>query len=234
MSGCMRDIRLFVVFLAGVPAALGAQVGHEPRRSPYRDLEYRQEITFLGGNFDAAVDPAKVAPRSGPMVGVHYEIRMGGPAYFAARVVGVLSERTVVDPKLDLAERVLQRDKSSPFLLTDIGVSLNLTGFKSWHGLVPFVGTGLGMGTGFEGQDVGGYRFGYPFLIIVRPGIKFSTGGQWHGRLEASNYFYRIRYPETYFIKTGADDPVLEPGSARNYWKRNLGLTLGMTYTFGR
>ena len=57
---------------------------------------------------------------------------------------------------------------------------------------------------------------------------------QWHMRLEATNYFYRVRYPETYFIKTGADDPVLEPGTSRNYWKRNLGLNLGMTYSYGR
>ena len=230
----MRTMRLLPLVLTVVPLASGAQVGHAPARSPYRDLEYRQELTFLGGNFDAAADPAKVAPRGGPMVGLHYEFRVGGPAYLTARVAGVFSQRTMVDPKLDLAERVLDPDKSSPFLLTDVGFSLNLTGFKSWHGMVPFVGTGLGLGTGFEGQDVGGYRFGYPFLLVLRPGIKFATAGQWHTRFEATNYFYRVRYPETYFVKTGADDPVLKPGSARNYWKRNLGLSLGMTYTFGR
>ncbi|MGQ0646636.1 MAG: hypothetical protein ACT4P7_03635 [Gemmatimonadaceae bacterium] len=229
----MRSIRLLAVLAVGLPAVSVAQVGHEPRRSPYRDLEFRQELTFLGGHYDAAIDPAGVAPRGGPMVGVHYEYRMGGPAYLTARVVGVLSERTVIDPKLDLDERVL-RTRTTPFLLTDVGVSLNLTGFKSWHGIIPVLGGGLGIGTGFEGQDIGGYRFGFPFLITARPGIKFSAGGQWQGRIDATNYFYRIRYPETYYVKTGADDPVLAPGSARNYWKRNLGLSLAVTYTYGR
>ncbi len=211
-----------------------AQVGHEPRRSPYRDLEWRQELTLIGGQYRAAVDPAGVAPRNGPMLGAHYEIRLGGPAYFTARTVGVLSERTVIDPKLEKVNRVQDPAKSVPLLLTDIGISLNLTGFKSYRGIVPFIGGGLGLGAGFEKQDVGGYQFGYPFLITLRPGIKVGTGGKWHTRIEASNYFYRVRYPETYFVKTGADDPVITPGDPRNYWKRNLGLSIGMTYMYGR
>ncbi|MBK8248545.1 MAG: hypothetical protein IPK85_14220 [Gemmatimonadetes bacterium] len=215
-------------------SSVAAQVGHEPRRSPYRDLEWRQEITVFGGQFRAAVDPARVAPRNGPMIGAHYELRLGGPAYFTARMAGVLSDRTVIDPKLEKVNRVQDADHAVPLLLADVGFSLNLTGFKSYRGIVPFFGAGAGLGAGFEKQDVGGYQFGYPFLFTVRPGVKIATAGQWHMRLEATNYFYRIRYPETYFIKTGADDPVLEPGTSRNYWKRNLGLNLGMTYSYGR
>lgn len=224
---------LLVTAVLASPLHLAAQVGHNPAKSPYRDLENRQELTFLAGRFDAAVDPARVAPTDAPMVGAHYEFRMGGPAYLTARMVGVFANRTVVDPKLDLDARFLG-EKSVPFLLTDVGVSVNLTGFKSWHGLVPVLGGGGGIGTGFEGLDVGGYRFGYPFLLSLRPGIKFAARGKWQGRLDATNYFYRVRYPETYYVKTGADDPVLPPGSERNFWKRNLAITLGATRTFGR
>jgi hypothetical protein len=233
MNPALRLTLLLAVSAAGALPG-GAQVGHDPRRSPYRDLEWRQEITFFGGQFRAAVDPAKVAPRNGAMLGAHYEFRLGGPAYFTARMAGVLSERTVIDPKLEAVNRVKDPASAVPLLLTDIGFSLNLTGFKSYRGIVPFLGAGAGIGAGFEKQDVGGYKFGYPFLFTVRPGVKVATAGQWHLRLEATNYFYRIRYPETYFVKTGADDPVLVPGSSRNYWKRNLGLNLGMTYSYGR
>lgn len=215
------------------PSLAHAQVGHLPAKSPYHDLEYRQELSFLGGYFDAAIDPARVAPRSAPMVGVHYEIRLGGPMYFTARSIGVFSSRTVVDPKLEIVNR-FQGDKSSPFLLTDVGFALHLTGYKSWHGLVPVIAGSGGLGTGFEKLDVGGYRFGFPFVLAARPGIKFSRAGKWQGRVDATNYFYRVRYPETYFVKTGADDPVMPAGSARNYWKRNLALNVGITRTFGR
>lgn len=225
---------LSACLLLGTPSLVVAQVGYEPRRSPYRDLEHRQELTFFGGQYNAAVDPARVAPRDGAMLGSHYEIRLGGPAYFTARVAGVLANRTVIDPRAQLVGRVLDPDKFSPFLLADVGFSLNLTGFKSYRGIVPFIGAGAGFGTGFASADTGGYRFGFPFLVAVRPGLKIGTGGKWHTRIEATNYFYRVRYPELYFVKTGADEPVLPPGSERNYWKRNLGINIGLTRTWGR
>ena len=224
---------LFFACCLVTPVLVSAQVGHDPLKSPYRDLEYRQELSFIGGRFDAAIDPARVAPTGGPMLGAHYELRLGGPVYFTARVVGVLSNRSVIDPKLEVVNRI-KGDRSVPMVMADAGFSLNLTGFKSWHGIVPVLGGGLGLGAGFEKLDVGGYRFGYPFLVTARPGIKVARRGLWQGRIDATNYFYRIRYPDTYFVKTGADAPVLEPGSARSYWKRNLGVTAGITRTFGR
>jgi 2,3-bisphosphoglycerate-independent phosphoglycerate mutase len=50
---------------------------------------YRQELTGFTGYYAAAEDPVGVAPRSGPMLGVRYEIRLGGPAQFYARAAVV-------------------------------------------------------------------------------------------------------------------------------------------------
>ena len=86
-------------------------------------------------------------------------------SYFTARVVGVLSDREVIDPKLDKADRP-QGNKSVPFFLTDVGMSLNLTGFKSWHGLVPVIGGGAGIGSSFEKLDVVFLAF-LSFALIV-------------------------------------------------------------------
>ncbi len=215
------------------PAIGSAQVGYEPRKSPYRDLEHRQELTFQGGHFKARTDPARVAPMSGPMFGAHYEFRMTGPAYFTASSMLVASERRVIDPTKLIAERDLGT-KSTTMLLTDIGFALNLTGFKSWHGLVPSLGGGLGVGAGFDSPDVGGFKYGFPFLLTFRPAIKFAPRGRWQGRIDATNYFYRIRYPDSYFTKSTADPTVLDLTTKRNVWTRNLGLTAGVTYTFGR
>lgn len=215
------------------PRATSAQVGYAPRKSPYRDLRGRQELTLLGGQYTAGVDPAGVAPVSGPTFGAHYEFHMTGPAYFTARSMVVLSERTVLDPTKLLVARNLGK-KSVNLLLTDIGFALNLTGYKSWHGIVPSLGGGLGIGAAFDSPDVGQFKVGYPFLITVRPAIKFAPGGRWQGRIDAGNYFYRIRYPDSYFTKSTADPAVLETTDGRNVWKRNLGLTAGITYTFGR
>ncbi|MEO6446473.1 MAG: hypothetical protein ABIZ91_08585 [Gemmatimonadaceae bacterium] len=214
------------------PAA-HAQVGYKPDRSPYRDLEHRQEITFIGGQFRAQQEPASVAPRSGPLMGVGYELRMAGPAYFTARLATALSERNVIDPTKLLAERSLGT-KQVNMLLADVGFALNLTGYKSWHGFVPSLGGGVGMGSAFDKLDKGGYRVGSPFLFTLRPALKIAAGGRWGGRIEATNYFYRVRYPESYFVKSTADPTVLPPDRSRNLWRRNVGLAAGLTYNFGR
>ncbi len=176
---------LLAAATAFLPAVAGAQVGYLPRNSPYRDLEHRQEFTFFGGQYQARKDPARVAPQSGPMVGMHYEFRMTGPAYFTVTTAMVKSERRVIDPNQLLATRFLGT-KSVNMLLTDIGFALNLTGYKSWHGLVPSLGGGIGLGAGFDKPDTGFYKFGYPFLLTLRPAIKFAPRGHWQGRIEAA------------------------------------------------
>jgi hypothetical protein len=229
----MRRSSVVLLFLT-FAHPVGAQVGHVPERSPYRDLERRGELTWVTGYYDAAIDPARVAPRDGPLLGAHYEYRLGGPAYFAARLIGVSAKRLVLDPTLAIGDRP-QGDIDAPFLLSDVGITLAVTGFKSWHGLVPSLGAGVGVGAGLDGgRDLGDYRFGFPFVISVRPSVKFLVGGRWHGRVDATNYFYRIRYPESYYTKTGPDDTVLPVDAARNFWKRNRAITLGLTYNFGR
>src|SRR5205085_6419012 len=62
-----------VVLVTALPCA--AQVGFTPPRSPYRDLEATQEATLYSGYYRARLDPAQVAPRSGPILGAHYQWR---------------------------------------------------------------------------------------------------------------------------------------------------------------
>lgn len=224
---------LLAAATASLPAAAGAQVGYLPRKSPYRDLEHRQELTFFGGQYNARKDPARVAPQDGAMAGIHYELRMTGPAYFTVNTAMVRTDRRVIDPSQLLATRFLGT-KTVNLVLTDIGFALNLTGYKSWHGLVPSLGGGLGIGAAFDKPDTGFYKFGYPFLLTLRPAIKFAPRGRWQGRIEAGNYFYRIRYPDSYFTKSTADPTVLNPNAGRNVWTRNVGFTAGLTYSFGR
>jgi hypothetical protein len=113
-----------------LPAMAAAQVGHTPRTSPYRDLEFRQELTFFGGQYSASEDPARVAPKSGPMVGVHWEYRLGGPAYLTARLAGLITERREIDPRLDAGDRFLG-NTSMLAAFTDVGFALNLTGYRA-------------------------------------------------------------------------------------------------------
>lgn len=217
-----------------LPAALAAQVGHPPARSPYTDLEYRQEWTLYGGQFSAGKDPAGVAPQKGGMVGMRYDIRLGGPAYFSANLAQVFSERTVLDPAKAATARDLGT-RANPIYLMDVGFTMHLTGFKAYHRFVPFVLGGLGVASDLKKRDVGQYQFGTPFAFNLGAGVKWvPPGSSWQLRADVGNHFYQIRYPNTYYQTESGSAPILQPSQAKNFWKSNPSLTLGVSYLFFR
>jgi len=235
-----------VTTMRGVVAALGgglvatavpasAQVGYRPAGSPYTDLEYRQEWTLYAGQYSAGKDPAGVAPQAGPLVGLRYDLRLGGPAYLTAKFASVLSQRTVLDPKQPPATRNVG-SQSWPIYLADIGISLNLTGFKAWHHLVPVLNGGLGIAGDFKGsRDVGQYQFGTPFALSLGAGVKWvPTSSRWQLRADVDDHFYQIRYPNTYYQSEGGAAAILPPSQAKNFWKSNPSLTVGVSYLFFR
>src|SRR6476469_6734284 len=98
----------FLFTVVAMPAAAQTvDVGYPPPKSPFRDLEYHQELTFFGGYFMAAKDPAGAAPQSAPMEGIRYEVTVGGPAQLYARLARINSQRNVIDPSLPAATRHL-------------------------------------------------------------------------------------------------------------------------------
>ena len=247
-SGARPRLPLAPLTLAGLGAGLalaagvapvGAQsptvdVGHPPAQSPYRDVLWKQETTVFSGYFAAASDPAGVAPRSGPMVGVRYDIRLAGPANFYARLAAVNSERTVINPAALPAARDLGTE-GGILALADVGIALNVTGQKSWHRLVPVVSAGLGVATDFEGEDVGGYKFGTPFALNFGAGVRYVPGGRFQLRVDVADHLYQIRYPSTYYQTSSPTvDPVLSARQKQNIWKHNVALTIGVSYLLGR
>ena len=225
---------LLLAALAVVPfASASAQVGYTPEKSPFRDLEFRQELTLIGGYFAASKDAARVAPQSGPMIGAHYEVHVGGPAYFTAELANVFSQRNIVDPTKAVAQRSLGTRNES-LILSDVGLALNLTGQKSLHRLVPVLRGGIGVASDLKGADVGGYQFGTTFAFVFGAGLKYVPGGNLQLRADVTDYLYQIQYPSSYYLApTSGGDPFLT-NQARSGYKHNAALTLGGSYLFFR
>ena len=230
-----------VAAVLGTATPVGAQVGYEPPASPFEDLEYRQELTAFGGYYAAAKDDAGVAPQSGPMVGLRYELRIGGPAQLYTRLARVSSERRLIDASAPDTTARVTGTSSRGLYLADVGISLNLTGQKSWHGLIPVLGAGLGIAADIEGDADAqtdstqrGYKFGTPFAISFGGGVRWVPGGRFQLRADVTDYFYQIKYPASYFTAPTGLAPVLGPGVKQNQWKNNLALTLGASYLFFR
>ena len=228
---------LFLLGFISVAATAGAQqvsVGYPPQASPFRDLEYHQELTAFGGYFNAAEDPGGVAPQAAPMAGIRYDIGVGGPMQLFARFAEAFSDRKVIDPTKPADSRNLGK-QSWPVYMADFGLSLNLTGQRSWHGVVPVTYLGVGVASdGGKKVEADPYRLGTTFAISYAAGLRFVPGGRFQIRADIGSYMYKINYPTGYYIKASDNTQVLADKQARSFWKRNGAYTLGLSYSLFR
>lgn len=226
--------RMGAVACAVVSArAAHAQVGTLPAQSPFVDLAARQTLTLEGGYWFAPSDPAGVAPQSGPMSRVRYDVFLGGPAWLTLRVGSALVERNVVDPARPLSSRLLGVERR-PLTSLDAGFTFALTGQKSWHGLVPLVDLGAGIVTNGKGADPGGLSLGTRFALDYGAGVRFAPTQRLSGRADVGYTLYQLRYPDRYFQAALDSTSVLPSGHSKSKWLNNTAVTIGASYQFFR
>ena len=223
---------LLALLGSAAPRHALAQVGYPPAASPFRDLLYRQSVDFEAGYFLPQRDRAGVAPRSGPMVSVRYAFQFSNPLVISARVATASTERTVIDPAVAPEERVVGTERAQ-LMMADVNIGLALTGFRSWHNIVPEATVGGGFVSNFKGADAGGYRFGAPFALTLSGGARWVPGGRWQLRADVTDRLYKIAYPQTYYQTTGGE-AVLGARESNSLWTHNPSITIGIGYLFDR
>ncbi len=223
--------------LVAAAAPLAAQVGHAPDRSPFHDLTTRQTFTLSAGLFGGNEANAGVGWRSGTLFAGRLDTRLGGPFDIYVSVGTVGSSRFRINTTLDSATR-----KTGPvsrtLVLADLGLILNLTGAKTWHGLAPYVGFGVGevLPTKTE-ADVGGYNAGTNFSLIPILGTRWFVTHTLAVRVEVRDYFFRYEWPLRYFDPLDTNNnpitpPVLSLGLKDKQWTHNFTLSVGLAYGF--
>ncbi len=222
----MRRLPLAALALALAAWRLPAQqVGHDPDRSPFVDVESRQTLTLFSGHLGAGADPAGVSPGSAPLLGARYDWTIASAGAFYVRGVTALSSRTPINPLLASGAQSLGR-RSWPVSFFDTGFSLALTGNKSWHRLVPSASLGLGFMSDFIlGDDIGGYSVGTNFLVSYGAAVRYIVTDTWSVRVELTDFLHRYKYPDSYFQGTA---PVLTDTKVRSGWRHNSGLQIGL------
>ena len=119
--------------------------------------------------------------------------------------------------------------------MADVGISLNLTGQRSYRRLVPFITGGVGVATDLKGNaDVGAWKFGTPFAFSLGAGIKWVPAGNLQARIDVSDQLYQIKYPNSYYVTASDGTSVLQLRDPKNDWTSNLGITFGVSYLFFR
>ena len=214
-------------------ASASAQVGHPPAESPYVDLEYSQEITPTLGYVRTRHDPAGVAPRSAPMVGLRYELHLTGPLAFSGELTETFASRQVIDPSRPIASRNLGSE-SSPITSADLALALNLTGQKSWHRLVPQLRGGVGLVSSRAKDDSSGFSFGTPFAFVFGGGVKLVPGGRVQLRADITDRVFKLSYPDSYYRLSPDNTAVLDATTERSFYTHHTALTVGVSYLFAR
>jgi hypothetical protein len=234
----LRSLLLVACVLCA--ADLRAQVGYPPNQSPFRDLELTQEVSVFTGWYQAKRDPLQIAPRSGPMTGVLYQWRAGGPANLTASVARVESDRDVLDPEAsntctNKPNCKLVGSFRWPLYFFDAGLAMSLTGARSFFRLVPDLKAGIGLLSDFHTKsDVGDFAIGTRFAFSWGAGFRWVPGGSYQVRFDFINRLYSLRYPEAYIVPAADQSTILDPERNRTVWLNNPSVSIGFSYLFSR
>jgi hypothetical protein len=170
--------------------------------------------------------------------GARFDLHVGGPAAltFGAGVANL--ERIIIDPTWGPANRTLDTTTQA-VVLVDGGFDLLFTGEKSWHGIVPYFGAGMGMalGTSVDADSLSGYSFSTHFTTGPRLGLWLHPLGRITFRIEARDLIWRLKYPDGFFSapeNEPTEPPVLDANVMKDtQWVHHLGLTITFGYTIG-
>lgn len=223
--------------LSIVPSVhLSAQVGHDPAHSPFRDVQHGAGPVFFAGHLSGDRGRADAGPSNALGLGVRYELPMGRA--MLAQFTGALlkGDRFIRNPTLDdtaAAKRVGPVD--TDILLTEFALQLRLTGGKTWHGVAPYFGTGLGLAFDLNspGDTTGSrYRFGTRFTVSL------ATGARWHLSrkatvvLDARALMWRLHYPNSFQATAPDGSRVINLLDPLNEWTVHPWVSLGVGWNF--
>jgi hypothetical protein len=181
-----------------------------------------------------------VGPGNGPYAGARFDIHLGGPASVSFNAGVANLERVLIDPRQAPENRTIDTTTQAVALL-DGGFDLLLSGEKSWHGMIPYVGAGLGLALGTsvnaDSAVISGYSFSTQFTAGPRLGVWVLPTDRITLRIEVRDIIWRLKYPDGFFSAPEfAEDepPVLDANVMKDtQWVQHIGLTISLGYTIG-
>jgi hypothetical protein len=210
-------------------------VGHDPSRSPFRDITTTQGLTVMYGRFAGARTAAPVGLLPGSMLMVRLETRLAGSLDLYATFGQADSRRMqiFVEDSVDRFRGPIAQN----LVGGDLSLILNLTGAKRWHAVAPYLGAGFGVFQASPGTvDQGGFKIGSNFVFVPTVGTRLFLGRLLAVRLEARDYWLRYEWPLSYFTPQDSAGTVLAPILPTNASGRqithNFTLTAGLSYLF--
>lgn len=200
-------------------------------RSPYRFVEYGQDLGAFVGWIGTDRGTVNLGPDGGLAFGVQYSLRINDPMALSARAAYLSTEREIIDTATVNGALTTRSEGRAPvdLLLVTARLQFTLTGARTWHGIAPhvFVGAGLAVATS-EGENpvsVGvdnRYTFGHVFMGQVGFGASIFLADRWALRVSALDNLWQIAAP------SGLQDVTLVPTAPDREWIHNLELSAGL------
>ncbi len=200
------------------PALLGlifaliflGRVSAQAINSPYRFVDEKQAGGPFAGYIVTTEGAVGLAPKSGPLVGGRYTIRLSGPFVVEAEVGYFNSARPVRDTTVVLEDSSRTQVGETDFsaLLANAALRFNFTGPRTWHGLQPFLSFGAGAAVtlnklGTEDEKVSAdsrFDFGTSFAGQFGGGIEWFVSRRFTIRLDARNVLWKIKTPSGFLL----------------------------------
>lgn len=208
-----------------------AQVGHDPVRSPFRDITTQQTVGAFVTSFRGNRTDAGVGWREGTGLGVQFATRLSPAMDLTGTFVRIASSRGVANVT-DSTQPREGAPLDATLLGFDIALALNLTGPKTWRGLAPYVSIGAGfLFPTNTVQDRSGYKAGSNFYLVPAIGTRWYATRRVVLRLEARDVYFRYEWPRAFFVPSDGRPPLIGAGGNQQ-WTHNASFSLGVGYAF--
>lgn len=223
-------IALLLAMLA-LPAAAAAQVGYPPDHSPYRAITSRTSLSLLGGYIAGSSGNVGVGLADGFVGGLRYEMRLTGPTDGSLTLSWGRLQRMVPHP-LAAADAQLTGPVRQSVLFITGGLSILLSGDKTWNGLAPYFGGTIGVGFGGSlPADSSGYLFRAKLATGPHLGVRIYPHRSVVLRVEGQLLFWQLKYPSSFFTGPDGGTPILDPTVAStSEWTVHPSLLIGLGF----
>jgi hypothetical protein len=227
---------LAVALTAYPPNRLSAQVGHQPDRSPYRDIQLRSGPVAFVGRLSGDRGRAGPGLSNAMTFGIRYEVPTGQSLLIQFTAAYLQGDRFIIDPRADSTSPQRRTGPvNSAAVLTDINAQLRLTGAKSWRGLAPYIGAGLGLmyDANSPGDTTGsGYTLGTKFTLSGAAGVRWFPSTRVIVNADIRAMMWRLRYPISFHTPAGDGSRVVPLTEPLTDWTLRPWISLGIGWTF--
>jgi len=235
----MRIMRLtrLVISLSIFPSfRLAAQVGHDPADSPYQDIILRSTPILFFGHLSADRGRAGVGLSNARTLGARYEIPAGRSLLFQFTAAYLEGDRFVIDPRADSTSPERRTGPvPAAIAITDVGILLRLTGGKTWHGIAPYAGVGIGLAYDVRsGRDTtgSGYQFGTKVVLNGATGVRWYPTRRVMIDADLRAQFWRLRYPVSFHTPAPDGSRVVPLSQPLTDWTLHPWISLGIGWIF--